>query len=265
MDKVTVSFGGFDLIKEAGFLIQSDDRIGLIGKNGAGKTTLLRIISGNLQPSTGEVNVPKDLTIGYLPQEMVLKDSNTLIGETEQAFAELLEIETRIDSLNREISVASDYHSGEYLKKLDQISEMNERYAILGGDSYRAEMEQTLMGLGFERTDFNRSTSEFSGGWRMRIEIAKLLLKKPDIILLDEPTNHLDIESIQWLENFLKGYRGAVILVSHDKTFLDTVCNRTLEISLGKITDQKMNYSAFVRWKKSSVKFSWLHTVISKR
>ncbi len=250
LDKVTVSFGGFDLIKEAGFLIQSDDRIGLIGKNGAGKTTLLRIISGNLQPSTGEVNVPKDLTIGYLPQEMVLKDSNTLIGETEQAFAELLEIETRIDSLNREISVASDYHSGEYLKKLDQISEMNERYAILGGDSYRAEMEQTLMGLGFERTDFNRPTSEFSGGWRMRIEIAKLLLKKPDVILLDEPTNHLDIESIQWLENFLKGYRGAVILVSHDKTFLDTVCNRTLEISLGKITDQKMNYSAFVRWKK---------------
>ncbi len=250
LDKVTVSFGGFDLIKEVNFLIQPDDRIGLIGKNGAGKTTLLKIISGLLQPTTGDVNVPKETTIGYLPQEMVLKDSSTLIGETELAFAELLEIETKINRLNHEISVATDYHTEEYLKKLDQISEKNERYAILGGDSYRAEMEQTLIGLGFERTDFNRPTSEFSGGWRMRIELAKLLLKNPDIILLDEPTNHLDIESIQWLENFLKGYRGAVVLVSHDKTFLDTVCNRTLEISLGKIADQKMNYSAFVKWKR---------------
>lgn len=250
LDKIQVSFGGFDLLKESSFLIQSDNRIGLIGKNGAGKTTLLKLIAGLLQPTLGEVNIPKGTTIGYLPQEMKLKDSNTLLGETVLAFSEILDIEKKISRLNHEISIAVDFHSDEYLKKLDQISELNERYTILGGDSYEAEMEQTLLGLGFERTDFNRPTAEFSGGWRMRVELAKLLLRKPDVILLDEPTNHLDIESIQWLENFLKSYKGAVVMVSHDKAFLDAVCNRTLEISLGKITDQKMNYSAFVKWKK---------------
>ncbi len=250
LDKIQVSFGGFDLLKESSFLIQSDNRIGLIGKNGAGKTTLLKLIAGLLQPTLGEVNIPKGTTIGYLPQEMKLKDSNTLLGETVLAFSEILDIEKKISMLNHEISIAVDFHTEDYLKKLDQISELNERYTILGGDSYEAEMEQTLFGLGFERTDFNRPTAEFSGGWRMRVELAKLLLKKPDVILLDEPTNHLDIESIQWLENFLKNYRGAVVMVSHDKAFLDAVCNRTLEISLGKITDQKMNYSAFVKWKK---------------
>lgn len=238
------------MLKESSFLIQSDNRIGLIGKNGAGKTTLLKLIAGLLQPTLGEVNIPKGTTIGYLPQEMKLKDSNTLLGETVLAFSEILDIEKKISRLNHEISIAVDFHSDEYLKKLDQISELNERYTILGGDSYEAEMEQTLLGLGFERTDFNRPTAEFSGGWRMRVELAKLLLRKPDVILLDEPTNHLDIESIQWLENFLKSYKGAVVMVSHDKAFLDAVCNRTLEISLGKITDQKMNYSAFVKWKK---------------
>lgn len=250
LDKIQVSFGGFDLLKESSFLIQSDNRIGLIGKNGAGKTTLLKLIAGLLQPTLGEVNIPKGTTIGYLPQEMKLKDSNTLLGETVLAFSEILDIEKKISRLNHEISIAVDFHSDEYLKKLDQISELNERYTIMGGDSYEAEMEQTLLGLGFERTDFNRPTAEFSGGWRMRVELAKLLLRKPDVILLDEPTNHLDIESIQWLENFLKSYKGAVVMVSHDKAFLDAVCNRTLEISLGKITDQKMNYSAFVKWKK---------------
>ena len=250
LNKIQVSFGGFDLLKENSFLIRPDDRIGLIGKNGAGKTTLLKLISGILQPSEGEVNIPKGTTIGYLPQEMKLEDKNTLLNETMLAFDELLSIEKNIARLNNEISEFADYHSDTYLNKLTLISDLNERYSILGGDSYQAEIEQTLFGLGFERSDFNRSTAEFSGGWRMRVELAKLLLKKPDIILLDEPTNHLDIESIQWLENFLKNYQGSVVLVSHDKAFLDAVCNRTLEISLGKITDQKMNYSAFVRWKK---------------
>lgn len=237
-------------MNDVSFLIQSDDRIGLIGKNGAGKTTLLKLIAGVIQPSEGDIGVAKDITFGYLPQEMKLNDSNTLFGETLLAFEELLNIEKVIARLNVEITTAEDYHSEEYLKKLDQLTELNERYAIMGGDSYQAEIEQTLMGLGFERTDFTRPTSEFSGGWRMRIELAKLLLKKPDTILLDEPTNHLDIESIQWLENFLKAYNGAVVLVSHDKAFLNAVCNRTIEISLGKITDQKMNFSAFVKWKK---------------
>lgn len=250
LDKVQISFGGFDLLKEVSFLIRQLDRIGLIGKNGAGKTTLLKLIAGLLQPSTGDVNIPKGTTIGYLPQEMKLTDMNTLLGETMLAFDELLSIDKKIAVLNHEIASESDFHSDEYLEKLNQLTDLNERYSILGGDSYQAEMEQTLMGLGFERSDFNRSTSEFSGGWRMRVELAKLLLKKPDIILLDEPTNHLDIESIQWLENFLKNYKGAVVLVSHDKAFLDAVCNRTIEISLGKITDQNVNYSAFVKWKK---------------
>lgn len=250
LDKIQVSFGGFDLLKETSFLIRQDDRIGLIGKNGAGKTTLLKLISGILQPASGEVNIPKGTTIGYLPQEMKLKDKNTLLGETMLAFDELLSIEKRIAELNHEIANATDFHSDGYLNKLNQIADLNERYSILGGDSYHADIEQTLLGLGFERSDFNRPTNEFSGGWRMRVELAKLLLKKPHVILLDEPTNHLDIESIQWLENFLKSYKGAVVLVSHDKAFLDAVCNRTLEISLGKITDKSMNYSAFVKWKK---------------
>lgn len=250
LDKIQVSFGGFDLLKETSFLIRQDDRIGLIGKNGAGKTTLLKLISGILQPASGEVNIPKGTTIGYLPQEMKLKDKNTLLGETMLAFDELLSIEKRIAELNHEIANATDFHSDGYLNKLNQIADLNERYSILGGDSYHADIEQTLLGLGFERSDFNRPTNEFSGGWRMRVELAKLLLKKPHVILLDEPTNHLDIESIQWLENFLKNYKGAVVLVSHDKAFLDAVCNRTLEISLGKITDKSMNYSAFVKWKK---------------
>jgi len=238
------------LLHNSSFLIQPDDRIGLIGKNGAGKTTLLKLIAGTLEPSSGEVSLPKDTTIGYLPQEMKLNDTQTLVDETMLAFDKILKIEKKIAALNNEISSETDFHSDGYLKKLDHLSELNERYSILGGDNYLAELEQTLLGLGFERTDFNRPTSEFSGGWRMRVELAKLLLKKPDLILLDEPTNHLDIESIQWLENFLKNYKGAVVLVSHDKAFLDAVCNRTLEISLGRITDQKMKYSDFVEWKK---------------
>ena len=250
LDKLYLNFGGFELFKEISFLINPKDRIGLIGKNGAGKTTLLKIISGIESPTSGIVSTPKDTTIGYLPQQMKLSDSRTLKEETVLAFGELIELEQKIARLNTEIAEDENYHSEEYLKKLDKITELNERYAILGGENYEAELEQTLTGLGFERSDFDRQTSEFSGGWRMRVELAKLLLKKPDIFLLDEPTNHLDIESIQWLEDFLQNYKGAVVLVSHDKAFLNAVCNRTIEISLGRITDQKMNYSRFIEWKK---------------
>ena len=250
LDKISLSFGGFDLFKEISFLINVKDRIGLIGKNGAGKTTLLKLIKGIETPTAGIIGIPKNTTIGYLPQQMKLNDSRNLKEETELAFEELIHLRKEISRLNTEISEDEDYHSQSYLKKLDHINELNERFNILGGDNYEAELEQTLLGLGFNRSDFTRHTSEFSGGWRMRVELAKLLLKKPDVFLLDEPTNHLDIESIQWLEDFLKTYSGAIVLVSHDKAFLDAVCNRTIEISLGKISDQKMNYSKFIEWKK---------------
>ena len=250
LDNIQISFGGFDLLRNVNFLINREDRIGLTGKNGAGKTTLLKLIAGKQEPTSGAVNIPKGTTIGYLPQEMKITDSRSLKNETLQAFDTILQLEKTIDQLNHEIASRKDYHSHEYLKKLDQVTELHERYTILGGDNYEAELEQTLFGLGFEQSDFKRPTAEFSGGWRMRVELAKILLQKPDIILLDEPTNHLDIESIQWLEEFLIGYNGAVMLVSHDKAFLDTVTNRTIEIALGKITDQKMPFSEFVKWKK---------------
>lgn len=250
LDKINLSFGGFELFKEISFLINPKDRIGLIGKNGAGKTTLLKIITKQDNPTSGVIGIPKDTTIGYLPQQMYLTNTRTLKNETVLAFNELIQVEKEISRINSKITESEDYHSKSYLKNLDYITELHERYSLLGGENYEAELEKTLLGLGFERTDFDRQTSEFSGGWRMRIELAKLLLQKPDVFLLDEPTNHLDIESIQWLEDFLKNYRGAVVLVSHDKAFLDAVCNRTIEISLGKIADQKMNYSKFTIWKE---------------
>jgi ATP-binding cassette, subfamily F, member 3 len=249
-DRVCVSFGGFDLIREACFLINQDERIGLIGNNGAGKTTILKLMAGIMKPSSGQILMSKETTIGYLPQQKKIIDNKSLLAETMQAFGEVLKLESDISRLNNEIATSTDFHSEDYLSKLDRLTEKNARYSILGGDTYKAEIEQTLLGLGFERSDFDRPTSHFSGGWRMRVELAKILLKKPDVILLDEPTNHLDIESIQWLENFLKNYRGAVILVTHDKAFLDAITTRILEISFGKITDRKMNYSAFVKWKK---------------
>ncbi len=250
LDKINLSFGGFELFKEISFLINLRDRIGLIGKNGAGKSTLLKIITKKETPTSGVIGIPKDTTIGYLPQQMKITDTKTLKDETVQAFGELIQLEKKIAQINTAIAENDDYHSDKYLNNLDKLTELNERYNLLGGDNYEAELEKTLLGLGFERSDFNRHTSEFSGGWRMRVELAKLLLQKPDLFLLDEPTNHLDIESIQWLEDFLKDYKGAVVLVSHDKAFLDAVCNRTIEISLGRITDQKMNYSKFVIWKQ---------------
>ena len=250
LDKIQLLFGGFELFKEVSFLVNEKDRIGLIGKNGAGKSTLLKVISGNETPSSGQVSYPKDLTIGYLPQQMKLTNSRSLREEVKLAFEEIILLSQKLKKLNHEIAVREDYESEEYLNLLNKITETNERFHILGGENYEADLEQTLLGLGFKRSDFDRKTSEFSGGWRMRVELAKLLLKRPDVFLLDEPTNHLDIESIQWLEDFLKNYSGALILVSHDKAFLNAVSNRTIEISLGKITDQKMNYSRFIEWKK---------------
>jgi len=231
-------------------MINPRDRIGLTGKNGAGKTTLLKIIAGIDAPSSGQVTLPKELTIGYLPQQMTVNDTRTLILEVEKAFDGLIRLRAEMEDLHNQIAERDDYHSDEYLQLLDHLNDKSHHFEILGGDNYSAEIEKTLIGLGFERSDFERSTSEFSGGWRMRIELAKLLLQKPDVFLLDEPTNHLDIESIQWLEDFLKNYRGAVMLVSHDKAFLDNVTNRTIHISLGRISDQKMNYSTFMTWRK---------------
>jgi ATP-binding cassette subfamily F protein 3 len=226
------------------------DRIGLAGRNGAGKSTLLKIFAGVQTPTSGRVVVPRDITVGYLPQQMELADSRTLMEEAVTAFAEIQQLEKHIEFLNTELSVREDYESAEYESIINDMHESNERFHMMGGNNFHVDIEQTLIGLGFERTDFDRATSEFSGGWRMRIELAKILLKKPNVFLLDEPTNHLDIESIEWLESFLKDYQGAVVLVSHDRAFLDNVTNRTVEISLGKIYDYKVNYSKYLVLRK---------------
>ncbi len=246
VDQLVVSFGGFELLKKISFLITPKDRIGLAGKNGAGKSTLLKIIAGQQAPSEGSVVVPKDIRVGYLPQHMTVADNHSVFEETKKAFDEILHVKKKIDHINDQISTREDYESDEYMELITQVTEMNDRFQMVGGSNFEAEIEQTLTGLGFKRSDFSRATSEFSGGWRMRIELAKILLKKPDVFLLDEPTNHLDIESIQWLEDFLKGYAGAVVLVSHDRAFLDAVTNRTIEISLGRIYDYKANYSRYL-------------------
>lgn len=243
---ISVSFGSFDLLSNVSFLINEQDRIGLTGKNGAGKTTLLKVISGIQNPTKGTVDMSKEVTIGYLPQQMIISDSTTVINETLTAFADLLSLSEEMERLGSEITHREDYHSADYLKLCDRLMETEEKFRLLGGSNYMAETEQTLLGLGFERKDFSRPTSELSGGWRMRIELAKLILRKPSLFLLDEPTNHLDIESIQWLESFLSGYPGAVMMVSHDRAFLDNVTNRTIEISLGRIYDYKVSWSKYV-------------------
>ena len=246
-EQVKLSFGGFDLFKGISFIVNLRDRIGLVGKNGAGKTTLLKILAGIQKPSEGVISTSKDLTLGYLPQTMKINDTSSLFNETQTAFKKVLDLKKEIEDLNNLLSERTDYESEGYHNLIQRITDLrNDHYSIIGGQNYIAEIEQTLIGLGFQRSDFTRHTSEFSGGWRMRIELAKLLLLKPNIFLLDEPTNHLDIESIQWLEDFLKNYNGAVVLVSHDKAFLDNVTNRTIEISLGKIYDFKTNYSKYV-------------------
>jgi ATP-binding cassette subfamily F protein 3 len=243
---ISVSFGSFDLLSNISFLINDQDRIGLTGKNGAGKSTLLKVISGIQSPTKGLVDMSKEVTIGYLPQQMTVDDTTTVMNETLTAFAGLASLSEEIERCSREIADRDDFHSAEYLKLCDRLTETEELYRILGGASYLAETEQTLLGLGFERKDFDRPTRELSEGWRMRIELAKLILKKPSLFLLDEPTNHLDIESIQWLESFLAGYAGAVMMVSHDRAFLDNVTNRTIEISLGRIYDYKVSWSEYV-------------------
>ena len=246
LDNLTVSYGGWTLFDGVSFLINEKDRIGLVGRNGAGKTTLLRIITGEQQPTSGAVTMNGECTIGYLPQQMKVADTTTLKAETEKAFGEVLRLEAQIASLTAEIAERADYESPEYESLLHRLNEAQDRYHILGGETREADIEKTLLGLGFRRTDFDRATSEFSGGWRMRIELAKLLLSRPSIFLLDEPTNHLDIESIQWLEDYLRSYNGAVLVISHDRAFLDNVTTRTVELSLGKVYDYKVPYSKFV-------------------
>ena len=246
LDNLTVSYGGWTLFDNISFLINPKDRIGLVGKNGAGKTTLLRIITGEQQPTSGAVTLNGDCTIGYLPQTMRVADTTTLAEETAKAFEEVLRLEAEIEALTREIAERTDYESPEYEQLLHRLNDAQDHYHILGGETRDADIEKTLLGLGFERSDFGRATSEFSGGWRMRIELSKLLRRRPSIFLLDEPTNHLDIESIQWLEEYLRNYNGAVLLISHDRAFLDNVTNRTVELSLGKITDYKVSYSKYV-------------------
>ena len=246
LDNLTISYGGWTLFDGISFMINPKDRIGLVGKNGAGKTTLLRVITGEQQPTEGAVTVNGECTIGYLPQQMRVADTTSLVAETAKAFEEVLRIEANIERLTAEIASRTDYESEEYADLLHRLNDANDRYHILGGDTRDADIERTLLGLGFKRTDFERPTREFSGGWRMRIELAKLLLRRPSIFLLDEPTNHLDIESIQWLEEYLKNYNGAVLLISHDRAFLDNVTTRTVEISLGKAYDYKVPYSKYV-------------------
>jgi ATP-binding cassette, subfamily F, member 3 len=243
---ISVSFGSFDLLANISFLVNEQDRIGLAGKNGAGKSTLLKIIAGIQSPTSGQIDMSKDVTIGYLPQQMRVDDTTTVLNEAITAFSEIIGLSEEIEYIGAEIARREDYESPEYLKLCDHLTVIEERYRMLGGMNYRAEAEQTLLGLGFEHKDFDRYTKELSGGWRMRIELAKILLKKPSLFLLDEPTNHLDIESIQWLETFLAGYSGAVVLVSHDRAFLDNVTKRTIEISLGKIYDYKASWSKYL-------------------
>ncbi len=250
IDNLTVSFGGWDLFSDISFLINPKDRIGLVGKNGAGKSTLLKVITGEQPATRGGVSRNGDCTIGYLPQQMKVADTTTLFAETEKAFDEVLSLERQIAELTEQITVRTDYESPAYEQLLHRLNDCTDRYHILGGESRQAEIERTLLGLGFERKDFDRPTSQFSGGWRMRIELAKLLLKRPSLFLLDEPTNHLDIESIQWLENYLKEYNGAVMVISHDRAFLDNVTNRTIELSLGKVYDYKVPYSRYVELRR---------------
>jgi ATP-binding cassette, subfamily F, member 3 len=246
VEQIKLNFGGFELFKGFSFIINPRDRIGLVGRNGAGKSTLMKVIAGQQPITEGNVVIPKNVTVGYLPQTMAVANDLTVLEETQKAFGHIIEIEKEIEKLNTELAHREDYESETYHKVIQKVTDLTEHYNMLGGHNYIADLEVTLTGLGFNRSDFNRMTSEFSGGWRMRIELAKLLLQKPNVFLLDEPTNHLDIESIQWLEDFLKTYSGAVVLVSHDKAFLDAVTNRTVEISLGNIYDYKANYSKYV-------------------
>jgi len=247
IDDISVHFGGFTLLNHISFLITPKDKIGLVGKNGAGKSTMLKMIAGEQKPSEGNITKPQNCTIGYLPQQMQMAGSCTVLEETNKAFETINKLKNQIEKWNQELAERTDYESEEYAQLIEKVSVANEQYTLHGGQNVAGGAEKALLGLGFERSDFDRPCNTFSGGWRMRIELAKILLQEPDVILLDEPTNHLDIESIQWLENFLKNYRGAVVLVSHDKAFLDNVTNRTIEIVLGKAHDYKTNYTHYLQ------------------
>jgi ATP-binding cassette subfamily F protein 3 len=250
VEQLKVEFNATPLFDNVSYVINKKDRIALVGKNGAGKSTMLKILAGLQMPTSGNISIPRDVTVGYLPQVMILTDNRTVMQEAERAFEHIFELQAGLEKMNVELAERTDYDSEEYHRLIDRFTSENERFLMIGGANFRAEIERTLMGLGFVREDFNRPTSEFSGGWRMRIELAKLLLRRPDVLLLDEPTNHLDIESIQWLENFLATRANAVILVSHDRAFINNVTTRTIEISCGKIYDYRVGYDRFVELRK---------------
>ncbi len=250
VDSLAVEFGGQTLFKDISFVINENDRIALMGKNGAGKSTLLKILAGAREPSRGKVSAPEGTKIAYLPQHLLTEDSRTVFEEASLAFAEIQQMEAKINEINEQLATRTDYESDEYMNLIEQVSTLSERFYSIEERNYDAEVEKKLLGLGFKRSDFNRITAEFSGGWRMRIELAKMLLREPDLILLDEPTNHLDIESIQWLENFLINSAKAVIVISHDRAFVDNITNRTIEVTLGRIYDYKAKYSHYLELRR---------------
>ncbi|MGL2964867.1 ABC-F family ATP-binding cassette domain-containing protein [Flavobacterium sp. RSB2_4_14] len=250
VNDISVHFGGTTLFSDVSFAINENDKIALMGKNGAGKSTLLKIIAGEAKPSTGNISAPKDAVIAYLPQHLLTTDGATVMEEASKAFGEIFKMKAEIDEINEQLTIRTDYESDEYMKLIERVSDLSEKFYAIEEINYEAEVEKILVGLGFEREDFTRQTSEFSGGWRMRIELAKILLQKPDLILLDEPTNHMDIESIQWLEDFLINSAKAVVVISHDRAFVDNITNRTIEVTMGRIYDYKAKYSHYLELRK---------------
>ena len=250
VNDISVQFGGTTLFSEVSFAINENDKIALMGKNGAGKSTLLKIIAGQSKPSTGNISAPKEAVIAYLPQHLLTTDGATVMEETAKAFGEIFSMKAEIDEINEQLTIRTDYESDDYMKLIERVSDLSEKFYAIEEINYEAEVEKILIGLGFVREDFNRQTAEFSGGWRMRIELAKILLQKPDLILLDEPTNHMDIESIQWLEDFLINSAKAVVVISHDRAFVDNITNRTIEVTMGRIYDYKAKYSHYLELRK---------------
>ena len=250
VNDISVQFGGTTLFSDVSFAINENDKIALMGKNGAGKSTLLKIIAGVNKPSTGSISAPKEAVIAYLPQHLLTEDGATVMEEASKAFSEIFTMKAEIDDINEQLTVRTDYESDEYMKLIERVSDLSEKFYAIEEVNYEAEVEKILVGLGFEREDFGRQTSEFSGGWRMRIELAKILLRKPDLILLDEPTNHMDIESIQWLEEFLLNQAKAVVVISHDRAFVDNITNRTIEVTMGRIYDYKAKYTHYLELRK---------------
>ncbi|PBJ13667.1 ABC-F family ATP-binding cassette domain-containing protein [Flavobacterium sp. ACN6] len=250
VNDISVQFGGTTLFSDVSFAINENDKIALMGKNGAGKSTLLKIIAGVSKPSTGSISAPKEAVVAYLPQHLLTQDGSTVMEEASKAFSEIFKMKSDIDEINEQLTVRTDYESDEYMKLIERVSDLSEKFYAIEEVNYEAEVEKILVGLGFEREDFSRQTSEFSGGWRMRIELAKILLRKPDLILLDEPTNHMDIESIQWLEDFLLNQAKAVVVISHDRAFVDNITNRTIEVTMGRIYDYKAKYTHYLELRK---------------